>query len=666
MKRIKLFIFALFASVVAFTQEHNIYVSAIDGNDSNSGNTITNAFQTLATAKNKAKSIFKSNPSAKVNIYLREGIYYSSSNYTFNANDLGNGQSELMIAAYNEEKPILMGNRVIPRDKWKTLSSAAKERCHPDVDSGKLYELDLTTIGMNNITSLPDMFTTVWNSVDLFVGNDRMQLSQYPNVSQKVTEKSQLGWITCNGSKDASTFYYAEGGAPADKDFTNELEYNDKTRAGRWKKSMENGHELWLKGNWRVPWDPITIKVKEINTTEKYIRFVKMPPLGMGSKYTGEVPGSNPVYRYGSGEETYFAINYLDEIDEPGEWAIDFKDKKIYFYPKAEKDLSNVILSDNKTSLVKLDGVSNITFSGIEFNGNLGYGIEIVNGSKNITLEGCKIHNISSTGIHIEKSSEVRIQSNDIFNIGSFAIYAKQCGNLYTLTDANIIIDNNHIYNMGLLAFNGGIGLLECAGFTISHNLIHDTPKSCIENRNGIKILIEYNEMHNIALKSGDTGAVYSYGGWYTYGNVLRYNFIHHICRGNGLYPDDGDSGDVMYNNIIHGGVNGFHVGGGHDNLMYNNMVVNCQKINIDNRGIARNYKLGTNYEKDLTRFNVNAASWSKWGEDLMREYKYQTNLWTEILTEEYGPENPRNCSFNDNVLIEVGEMKISDIKKDN
>lgn len=60
---------------------------------------------------------------------------------------------------------------------------------------------------------------------------------------------------------------------------------------------------------------------------------------------------------------------------------------------------------------------------------------------------------------------------------------------------------------MGLLAFNGGIGLLECAGFTISHNLIHDTPKSCIENRNGIKILIEYNEMHNIALKSGDTGA---------------------------------------------------------------------------------------------------------------------------------------------------------------
>ena len=36
MKRIKLFIFALFASVVAFTQEHNIYVSAIDGNDSNS------------------------------------------------------------------------------------------------------------------------------------------------------------------------------------------------------------------------------------------------------------------------------------------------------------------------------------------------------------------------------------------------------------------------------------------------------------------------------------------------------------------------------------------------------------------------------------------------------------------------------------------------------
>lgn len=658
----------IFNTIAFAQQQHEIYVSSKTGSDSNEGISITNPLATLSVAKAKATTIFEQNANAYVNIYLREGVYYSNNNYSFTQNDLGGNLSQLTISAYKEEKPVLMGNKAIPRDKWKPINQEASSRCHPSVNKNNIYELDLVDIGINNIDPFPDYFTTTWNSLDLFVGSERMQISQYPNIDEKIKENSQAGWITCNGSKDDRTFFYEKGGKPENNDFTNELEYNDKTRASRWKSSIEKGHDLWLKGNWRVPWDPITIKVNEINTTEKYIRFVKAPGGGMGSKYSKEVPNSNPLYRYGSGEETYYAINYLDEIDQPGEWAIDFKDKKIYFYPRNESDLSNVTVSDNKKSLIKIDGARNIILKGLELNGNLGYGIEIVNNSKNIKIQGCKIHNISSTGIQIEKSSNINIQSNDIYNIGSFGMYINKCGNLYTLEESKITIDNNHIYNMGLLAFNGGIGLYECVGLKISHNLIHDTPKSCIENRNGLKVIIEYNEMHNIALKTGDTGAIYSYGGWYTYGNVVRYNFIHHICRGNGIYPDDGDSGDVMYNNIIHGGINGFHVGGGHDNLIYNNLIVNCERINIDNRGIDRNYNLGTNYETNLTRFNINSSPWSEWGKELVDKYKFKTNLWTEILTEEYGPENPRNCSFNDNVLVEVKQIKISDIKikKDN
>ena len=70
--------------------------------------------------------------------------------------------------------------------------------------------------------------------------------------------------------------------------------------------------------------------------------------------------------------------------------------------------------------------------------------------------------------------------------------------------------------------------------------------------------LYEFNEVHNIALRESDTGAFYNYGGWTTYGNVYRYNFIHHLNRANGFYCDDGDSGDLFTKNIVQGTIDHF------------------------------------------------------------------------------------------------------------
>lgn len=630
----------------------SIYVSQ-NGSDANDGS-IKKPLKHLELALEQAAKITASGEPAT--IYLSDGRYNLNNGLSFTNKLKSSAKSPLKIMALPDSKPVLSGSKIIPSASWKSLSKDALKRVHPKVDTSKLIELDLKELGINNIQEFPNSFTTSWSSIDFFVDGVRMPISQFPNPTQKITPKSELGWLTCNGSKDECSFYYAEGGKPKDGISTNELDVDGTNRSLRWSNSIKAGHDLWLKGNFRVPWDPVSIKVKEINTDQKWIRFVEQPEGGMGSKYTAAVPDSKPVYRYGSGEETYFALNYLDEIDEPGEWAIDFKDAKLYFYPKSDIGKSEVMISDNKQPLLLFKDCSNITIEGVALDGNLGNGIEFQNAS-NITISGCDIRNISGNAIQMQQSKSISILSNDIKNTGSFGIYVEKCGNLAKIIDADIVIDNNHIYDMGKLAFNGGIGLMECCGVKISHNLIHDSPKNGIENRNSINILMEYNEMHNFALKSGDTGAVYSYGGWYTYGNVLRYNFVHHNVRTNGFYPDDGDCGDVMYGNIIQGCITAFMMGGGHDNLVYNNLVIDCDRVSFDNRGIARNYRLGTKYEKDLMRYKPQEGVWKEYGERLNKEFGFKTKLWEEVLKPEYEPERPRNSKFTDNILVKVGKV---------
>lgn len=172
------------------------------------------------------------------------------------------------------------------------------------------------------------------------------------------------GWVTCNGSKDNTLFFYGAGGSPVDGDTTNEVDLDGTQRAARWQASLSTGHEIWLKGLWRTPWEPHTIKVDAINLDDTSIRLAEQPPSGISSKYT-RVASESPLWRVGSGKEHWFALNLLDEIDQPGEWAIDFADRKIYYYPIAPIETLNIMISDRDMPVVRLQQASFITLAGL-------------------------------------------------------------------------------------------------------------------------------------------------------------------------------------------------------------------------------------------------------------------------------------------------------------
>jgi hypothetical protein len=105
--------------------------------------------------------------------------------------------------------------------------------------------------------------------------------------------------------------------------------------------------------------------------------------------------------------------------------------------------------------------------------------------------------------------------------------------------------------------------------------------------------VIEYNEIHNVVYESGDAGAYYVGRDWTQRGNILRYNYWHNIVGATGyggmtIYLDDQHSGHKIYGNIFERCAQAVFIGGGDDNVVTNNVFIDCWRAaHIDNRGMG-------------------------------------------------------------------------------
>jgi hypothetical protein len=112
--------------------------------------------------------------------------------------------------------------------------------------------------------------------------------------------------------------------------------------------------------------------------------------------------------------------------------------------------------------------------------------------------------------------------------------------------------------------------------------------------------------VHHVALESADVGAFYMGRDWSMQGNVVRYNIWHDIygygcqdwdiSKGTvgydaphgawGVYLDDCASGTTVFGNIFYRvPMSAIHVGGGRDNLIENNIIIDaCPSLHLDAR----------------------------------------------------------------------------------
>ncbi|MEM9238247.1 MAG: hypothetical protein AAGB14_15855, partial [Verrucomicrobiota bacterium] len=309
-------------------------------------------FASLERARDEIRTLKKDTglPAEGVVVWLHGGVHNRTETFVLGTDDSGEAGAPVAYRSQPGESAQLSSGRPVPVEAWKPLSPQAAKRVHPKVEVSALFEVNYDALGVKNGERLakssqssgaPECFV-------LFANGRRQTLSQWPNLDEKITDANDPGWATPNGTRDNHSFHFAAGGKPANGDTTNEIDLDGTERSKRWMARLESGNDLWLRGHWRTPWAPRLSLVSEINLEEKWIRLADIPPGGMGSKYTKTFTahdGGN--YRMGSGAERFYALNLLEEIDQPGEYAIDFKDRRIYFYPPADLKSLKLTIADS-------------------------------------------------------------------------------------------------------------------------------------------------------------------------------------------------------------------------------------------------------------------------------------------------------------------------------
>lgn len=236
-------------------------------------------------------------------------------------------------------------------------------------------------------------------------------------------------------------------------------------------------------------------------------------------------------------------------------------------------------------------GASNVVFSGVILEATRGNGVEIRGGSSNL-IAGCVLRNIGNNAVVIESGTGHGVSGCDLLDEGDSGV-SLSGGDRQTLTPGGHFVENCRFQRQGRWSrcYSPAIQL-QGVGLRASHNLIQDHPHCAILFwGNGHQI--DFNEIHHVALETGDVGAIYTGRNFTFRGNRIRNNFIHDtggVGMGSmGVYMDDCVSGTEISGNVFYRVQRAVFLGGGRDHRVTDNVFVDCNPaVQLDGRGLDR------------------------------------------------------------------------------
>jgi len=610
-----------------------IFFVATDGNDTWSGKLASpNAektdgpFATLVRARDAVREIkTKEGLKGPVTVMVRGGKYFLEEMLVFGSEDSGTQDCPITYTTYPGEKPILSGGRKITN--WKPYK-------------GKILQCELP--GVKGGTCLrADTHRQEWKFRQLFFNGERQIRARTPNFDPE--NPLYGGWAFVEGAAGTNAFKYKPG---------------------------------TFKYHWSKPTEA------EVNINPGSVNFIVPIKTIDEERYIITV-GPRGDHHYQSGNR-FIVENVLEELDQPGEWCLDSEDGILYFWPPDDSIESEEVVAPMLDCLIDLQGVSHITISGFTFtetSGGDSLHHECLEGyGAQFPMEGLKY---CGDAVHLKDTEHCYIEKNYFHAVGGNAIYLEgyNARNLiqnneisYAGTNGvcfvgtkernpmfNRVLDN-HIHHCGVInKYVAGVFLGVSEGNVIGHNYIHHMPHHAINlGSNGFgRNIVEYNEIRHSCLEIHDTGAIncwmdvlvdesyihpYAPGAKVKReaeraGHIIRYNFIadtwgcrvdeegniitpnteHTFC----IYLDNCSSNCFVYGNIIVRSGVGISVHNGKNNIVENNIFVNCKYQHLYCDGISslstwsdmkgfltgnrfcRNIAYSTDPEAALFRLNV-------------------------------------------------------------
>lgn len=569
----------------AVSAEPKEFYVANTGDDMNPG-TKDRPVATLAAARDLIRAMpAKDKP---VTVWIAAGNYELAEPFVLNEADSGTAECPITWRAMAGAKVHLMGGRQLSNDLFSKLTNdAIKRRLSPEA-AKSVYVADLKAAGITDFgkhTQYGHALSVTESPLDLYFNGQAMTLARYPNTGFIL-----IGKVIDKGSVPRYGDYSERGGC---------FEYTD-DRHARWTGQAD----VWLQGTFGNGYADDKILVESIDPATKRVKLAMPHMYGINS-------GRSYLH--------YVALNILDEIDEPGEWYLDRTTGKLYFWPPSAMDTAQIRVSMLEEPIVCLEGVSYVVLRDVIVEIGRGVGIYMERGDHN-RVAGCTVRNVGTSGIFMGQGAKQtvpyithddydgvpqsrhvgnlqgqiyryttwdrkagtnhRIQSCDVYDTGCGGIVLSG-GSKKNLTAGNNVVENCkvHDYNRRNKFLWSGVNIDGC-GNRIAHCEIYNSNFQAIY-AHGNDHIYEYNNIHHVTQNADDVSPWYLGRDPSDRGNVIRYNYFHHIGNPGkmnmGIYCDDSTTdvhvyGNVFYKMNTNKGV--LYSNGGWDLVMENNIVV--------------------------------------------------------------------------------------------
>jgi hypothetical protein len=512
------------------------YVSP-NGNDGWAG-TIRKPYATLERARDAIRQWKQRQGGLKqpATVWLRQGTYSLSEPFILGPEDSGTRDCPITYCAYKREPVTISGGSVI-----KGFQPA-------EVNGHKLLAADL-----------PDVQAGKWYFTQLFINGQRRQRPRLPRE----------GFARIAGLDEVPDKY----GTRRDK-----FRFNPGDISASW--SNLDDIELVILHFWVS----VRTGIKAVDEATRTVHLTKPSHRRLTDDFNKTVFAR------------YYVENVFEALDAPGQWYLDRKEGRLYYYPVAGEAAARITaVAPRMESLVRASAVSNICFRGITFAhteyalapGDSGdrqaaiavpgailfqnsaecsvencaiarvgtYGIEIGPGCRNCRVERCAIHDLGGGGVKLNAGSEgTVVADNDLADGGKIF---RQAVGVWVGNSPNNSVVHNHVHDFDYTGVS--------VGWVWGYG-----PSKATNN------LVEYNHIHDIG-----RGVLTDMGGIYTLGvspgTRLTHNLIHdinsHTYGGWGIYTDEGSSYLLIEDNVVYRTrTGGFHQHYGRENVLRNNV----------------------------------------------------------------------------------------------
>ena len=441
------------------------YYVSTTGSDENPG-TEEAPFATVQKARDTIRQL-ETLPEGGITVYLRGGEYYQDESITFTPEDSGEAGKPIVYTSYPGEQAVITGGKEITG--WTPLEEEVPYMS--EEAKGNLYVTDIET---------------GWRFHDLYVDGERQQISQQMETKQFRT------WPQFTGRLGEEN--------------TEFLEVNPEKGI---KVRFEDGELDGLTGNPDIEIDCMTVmfwnalpQLTEVNEEDNTAYLYSYNPSNLG--------GDKDCFNSTDGG-WYNILNDIKYLDQPGEWCVDSRAGKVYYWPKDKDFTSKKIVAPKPYELFRFQGdeeseeqsliweeqVEYITLDNlvIEYSDRLPESQfnqydEIRNvenpdatifmqGAANCKITNCVVQHSGSYGVTLSHYAQnIEILGNELGDLGSGGVNFSGYGPGFADVNKNNTVMYNNIHDLGVAPYRhtAGVSLYQSGGNTISYNYISDSP----------------------------------------------------------------------------------------------------------------------------------------------------------------------------------------------